>query len=337
VRYVGMSYWLDYFSLGVTPLLRASDAQKPVPIPAMQPGSAVTAAKITAFGHLLSRDLTSKQIVTAWQAAAQYVQTGDGPDVALKRALIEQRGDDTVLAKRLGALWKGWLENAAYDADLGPGAMADKDLDGLPNFLEAKYGTRFDKGDSDEDGWSDMAEVVAGTDPLLENKAPAVVVPDGNFSDWQVLLPQRMTIDKGVNGVCPKAADINYYVAIANRDYLIISAVATDFWVDEPAAHWEAVVDLPKQERQVLVTGASDSQELVVKRIDADIVFKTFRRSFPVAGKTIEWAIHRSAFGLDSYFNGDQGVRVRLRTVFTQDDKARFCDETDWFSPIISG
>jgi hypothetical protein len=182
-----------------------------------------------------------------------------------------------------------------------------------------------------------MAELVAGTDPRLESEHPTVIIPDGNFSDWQVLLPQRMFIDKGVNGTCPKAADVNYYAAVANRDYLIISAVATDFWENEPTARWEAVIDLPKQERQVLVTGASDSQDLIVKRVDADIVFKVFRKAFPVAGKTIEWSVHRAAFGLDSYFNEDQGVRVRLRTVFKDGDKERFCDETDWFSPIISG
>lgn len=336
VRYVGMSYWLDYFSLGVEALLKKSDVMNPVPIPEMAVGT-TRDAKIMAFGHLLGRDLTSKDLVLAWQAAAQAVKSGEVPAAALKRTLIQQRGDNQGLAKRLASLWQGWLEKSPYNPALAPESMADKDLDGLPNFLETKFGTRFDKSDTDEDGWSDMAEVVLGTDPKLENKAPAVIVPDGDFSDWQMLLPQRMTIDKGVNGTCPKAADINYYTAVANRDYLIIAAVAADFWIDEPAAHWEAVIDLPKQERQVLVTGASDSQELIVKRVDSDLEFKRIRKAFPVARKTIEWAVHRSAFGLDSYFNGDQGVRIRLRTVYTQDSVAKFCDETGWFSPIISG
>ncbi len=336
IRYVGTSYWLDYFPLGVAPLLKASDAENPVPIPEL-PAGAFKDAKILSFGHLLGRDLSPQQLISGWKAAAQYVKNGSAPEMALKRAVIEQRGGNSVLARRMASLWKGWYEKLPYDPDLGPGAMADKDQDGLPNFFEAKFGTRFDLPDTDGDGWNDFGEVVLGIDPRLENKTPAVVVPDGNFSDWQMLLPQRMAIDKGSSGVCAKNADIHYYSAVANRDYLVIAAVADDFWEGDATARWEAIVDLPRLERQALVTASSDSQELLVKRIDVDVVTKRFMKAIPTARKTIEWAVHRSAFGVNSYFDGDQGVKVRLRTIHTENDKDIVCDETGWFAPIISG
>lgn len=337
VRYIGMAYWFDYFTPGVAALLSASDAPNPVPLSAM-PAGVVKDAKTVALGHLLGRDLASKQLLAAWKGAAFYVKSnGIDPATALKRAAIDQRGDDPAVVRRLAALWPGWLVAGPYQAGLGPDALGDDDQDGLPNFAEGKYGTNSGKPDTDGDGWTDFAEVVLGFDPRLENKSPAVVVPDGNFSDWQMLLPQRMGIDKGSSGSCQKNADIHYYAAVANRDYLIISAIADDFWALDKTARWEAVIDLPKLERQALVTATSEGHDLFVKRVDADVVLKHFMRAVPTGRRTIEWAVHRSAFGVNSYFNGDQGVKVRLRTIHTENDKDNVCDETGWFSPIISG
>ncbi len=336
IKYLGMSYWLDYFSPTIDALVAGNDAKSPTPISTMDPASPVTQAKVVAFGHLLGRDQEPKSLITAWKAAASLVLAGTDPSTALKRALVAERDTDTVGAARFSHLWSGWLEAGAYDAAMGPDAMDDKDQDGLPNYLEAKYGTRFDIADTDGDGWTDAAEVILGTDPKLESRSPAVIVADGDFSDWQVLLPKRLNIDKGTAGDCPKAADINYYSAVVNRDDLIIGAVASDFWPNEPLARWEAVIDFPEKNRQLLVTASGNSHDLVVKKTDSLEVLKRYRRATPTANKTIEWSIHRDAFKLDSYFDSEGAVRIRLRTVYTQDGEDRFCDETDWFEPSIS-
>ena len=60
----------------------------------------------------------------------------------------------------------------------------DPDGDGLPKILEIKYKTTEDRADSDDDGWSDYAEVLLGSDASNQINHPAGLTMDGLFGDW---------------------------------------------------------------------------------------------------------------------------------------------------------
>lgn len=307
---LGLSYWLD--RLGAKPEERSFSYD-------------TLASRAYALGHLLGLYATPAELLAAWSAGSEK-----GLKDALKEALA--RDDDVV-----DRMWRSWVEDGPYDDLLGPNALADTDDDGLPNGYERVHGSRPDRADTDADGFSDLAEAILQTDPQVTSRSPVKLVPDGIFDDWLELLPKRLTVDRGHSGLCPKAADITFAGALATRDELILGAVAAEFWNGEAGARWEALIDFPAQNRQLLVTARGDAHEFVVQNPVTKAVLYTFRRAMPMGHQTIEWSLARQALGIDSYFDQGAEIKIRLRTVFTDPDgKDLFCDETDWFSPNIN-
>lgn len=299
---LGLSYWIDHL-----PPRAAADG----------------------LGHLLGNRFEPAVLRAAWSAAAT---AGGDPVDAVRLALGAAAADQALIDR----LWQGWLVTGAHDPAFAPDSLLDRDSDGLPNDYEIVVGTNPALFDTDADGWSDAAELVAGHDPTSQARTPAQLMPDGSFDDWLELLPKRVHVDRGRSGRCPKAADIDFFGALATRDDLIIGAVAAEFWENEPAAKWEAVLDFTAQNRQLLVTAAGGALELDVKDGQGKTTLRTLRRGIPMARKSIEWVMSRHAFGLESYFNAQDAVRIRLRTVFKDGEQDLLCDETDWFSPNVS-
>ena len=56
-------------------------------------------------------------------------------------------------------------------------AISDLDNDGLKNFEEYLHSSRPNDTDSDDDGYSDKTEVIAGTDPMNPDSYPIESVP----------------------------------------------------------------------------------------------------------------------------------------------------------------
>jgi hypothetical protein len=334
VQQFGLSYFLDRFRLGVAPFLAASDQALPVSL--LDPRSATAAGRTKAvgFGHLLSSELNATVLLNAWAAAGA---AGDAPSVeAFKSALVASCGQDAPRCARLASLWHGWLDASAYAAPFAPAALDDDDQDGLPNFMEERIGTDPKRADTDGDGWTDRAEAVLGTDPLVASSHPLSVVPDGDFSDWQELLPKRLAIVSAASGQCPHAAAIDFYGALTTPTDLMLGAVASDFWPEEPMARWEITLDLPKENQQFLLTSTAGSREVLIFKSAQDVPFKKIVRAAPVARRSFELAIDRRMLGIGTDLSAPGAVKLRLRTVFFADKKAILCSQSDWFVPFVS-
>ena len=330
----GQSYVLDRFRLGVAPFLVGSDQALPVSLTAPPSATAARLAKAVGFGHLLSSELNATELQNAW-AAAGTAEAASSVD-AFKAALVASCGQDGPRCARLTSLLHGWLDESAYAAPFAPQVLDDDDQDGLPNFMEARIGTDPKRADTDGDGWTDRAEVVLGTDPLVASSHPHSIVPDGDFSDWQELLPKRLAIVNTASGQCPRAAAIDFYAALTTPADLLIGAVASDFWPDEPMARWEITLDLPKENQQFLLTSTAGSHEVLIFKAAQDVPFKRIVRAAPVARRSFELAIDRGMLGIKTDLSAPGAVKLRLRTVFIADKKPILCSQSDWFVPFVS-
>jgi hypothetical protein len=324
---LGYSYWLDRFKSQVDGFLAESDAARPHPLT-----EGGWEAKEMGLGHLLGALFAPRDLLAAWSAAAERARGGEEPADSLLGALKAARATDEE-REALDQLWSGWVVPGAYAEGYGPDQLADPDFDGLPSFLERRIGTRADRPDSDADGWTDYAELVTGSDPLAATQNPSVLVPDGSFGDWLELLPKKVVIDRGHSGSCPQAADVSHYAAVAGHEDLLIGAFATDFLEEEPAAKWEAVIDLPSQQRQLLVTTTSGSRVFVVKDAASGDELLVRERAVAMGRGTVELPLTRSDLGIEPWTFERGVLKIRLRTVYTEDGDERFCDETGWFAP----
>lgn len=258
-----------------------------------------------AWGHVLSGVRTGDQLVEAWRRLAGGASvTTVFNDVPRENSLVQ---------------------------------VGDSDHDGLPDHYEAVYGTDPQRQDTDGDFWSDLAEVVNSEDPLAQARQPSRIMPDGNFDDWLTLFPQKVHVDQGHSNICPVAADINFYAALATKDELLIGAVAREFWDDEPRASWEVIIDLPNAKRQFLISVPSDSYRTIVKNPETGKVLLQIERAFPQGRKTVEWVFRRQELKLDAGFDEPDSIRIRIRTLFHDTaDKDNYCDETAWFAPYVN-
>lgn len=77
------------------------------------------------------------------------------------------------LASQIGGSAKSQTFSASYTFATPPG-LADSDHDGVPDYVELAYGLNPTTGpDTDGDGFSDLNEILVGTDPGATNSIPA--------------------------------------------------------------------------------------------------------------------------------------------------------------------
>ncbi len=330
-QHLGWAYWFDHYWPGILPVLSSLEALK------VHPALMASDAAPVPVGHLLSAVLTSSELLSAWKLAALRRPSAGHSLAAFLGSARDQALTETSRAA-LDRVAAGWLDEREFDADYGPESLLDHDRDGLAEYIEHKFGTVSTQVDSDGDGWSDLAEITLGTDPRAASLGPGVVVSDGVFGDWQNLLPKRLIVDRGRSGLCPKAADITFYAAVVGPKELVLAGVAADFWQDEPAAKWEAVIDFPELKRQLLLTAASGAREFLVKDpsdktvAEGGRILRRFLRAAPLAQKTLELGFSLDEFGIRIPLDQLDAVKIRLRTVFHDGQEDRVCDETDWFT-----
>ncbi len=346
--YISEQYWFDYRWNQTANFIERNDSSAPksvdalltsLPLAGPDRAQAITfyQSKMRAASQLLGETYSPVELVTSWQSASSKINATT-PSAAKTEIFITQliaalkEGD----ARRLDPkMFDGYLTSSAYNASYLPSVHSDNDNDGLPLFIERKIDTSDEKSDTDGDGWSDLVEYTGGYDPRSSTKVPGLIVADGIFSEWQNLLASKIIIDRGQSGLCEKDADIQFYAAVADRDHLAIGAVAGDFWDNESKARWEVVVDLPQENRSILIVAPNRERVVQIKDPETNALFMSYPLAIPAGGKVAEIVVDRQALRMTTPFTGDLGVRLKLRTVYESGDEHIFCDETSWFEPNI--
>jgi len=347
-NFISQRYWFDYRWKETETFLERNDSEDPISLDALfaglfdvEPQRAIDLefykSKMRAASHLLGETFSPEELLKSWASIVSQIDSstlsaakGEHFTTALIGLLPME---DT--RRESPKMFDGYLLSKPYDPNFGSDVHRDNDNDGLPLFIERKIKTSDKKADTDGDGWSDLAEYTSGFDPLSATKFPGLIVADGIFSDWQNLLASKIIIDRGNSGLCEKDADIQFYAAIADSNYLAIGAVAGDFWDNESKARWEVVVDFPKENRSVLIVAPNRERVVQIKDPVTNSLYMSYPLAFPAGGKVAEIVVDRHALRLSVPFTSDLGVRLRLRTIYESGDEPIFCDETSWFEPYI--
>ncbi len=347
-KFISQQYWFDYRWNQTEAFIAQNDGKNPIGLdtlfssittgqPEREQSLLFYQSKVRAGSHLLGETYTPEEIMNSWIDTAAEVNISTPTAVKgeiFAQKLIERLPPEDARRQYAGNL-DGYLSSKPYQSSFGPEAHRDNDNDGLPLFMEERLQTSDEKSDTDKDGWSDLVEYTGGFDPVSATKVPGVIVADGIFAEWQNLLASKIIIDRGQSGLCEKDADIQFYAAVADRDNLAIGAVAGDFWDNESRARWEVVIDLPKENRSILVVAPNRERVIQIKDPVTNALFMSYPLAIPAGGRVAEIIVDRQALRIATPFTGDMGIRLRLRTVYESEGQNLFCDETSWFEPYF--
>ena len=347
-NYVSQQYWFDYRWNQTANFIETNDSKDPkstdeliATLPASGPERSQALAfyhsKMRAGSQLLGETYSPEELLLGWIGATSQINASTARavkgELLLSKLIDGLKADDS--RRKSPKMFDGYLTSKAYDPSSVPDVHRDSDNDGLPAFIERKISTSDEKADTDGDGWSDLVEYTGGYDPRSSTKVPGLIVADGIFSEWQNLLASKIIIDRGQSGLCEKDADIQFYAAVADRDYLAIGAVAGDFWNNESKARWEVVVDLPKENRSILIVAPNRDRVVQIKDPVTNALFMSYPLAIPAGGKVAEIVVDRQSLRMTTPFSSELGVRLKLRTVYETAGEHIFCDETSWFEPYI--
>lgn len=300
------SYWED-----VTPFLGGDGAWE---------------SKSRAWGHVIGATLKAPVLQQAWLGCQSC-----GDDEAYRTALVRalEEVDQPLVAK----VWMGWHDDQPHDPDFTIEFLRDHDGDGLPLFMENRLGVAPDLVDTDKDGWSDYAEWLFGTDGRNALIHPSFLSVDGLLGDWRDLMPTRIKADPdGATDECAGAGAIEHFVALADRDAVIVAAQVRDPFRDGVPVSFEVVFDFPQERRKFSLQAESGARHWRVQEEGG--VAKVYAAPFVVGTQGFEMVFRASDFGLTRDLRDDQAVNMRMRTSLMRTSQ-HHCDDTPWFRPLI--
>jgi hypothetical protein len=235
--------------------------------------------------------------------------------------------------------WDFWIEGTTPVSTTHVNSTHDDDEDGLPNGEEWLKGTSPIRVDTDGDGWSDLAETLERTDPLLAFSNPQMISIDGEMSDWIHLMPQRIRLDKEPpTAGCPAASDITFFTGLSDGRRLAfagISRTSTER-ADTDAVTWEVWIDDVASDRQFRVTADGQHHGIWLFEVGSNVPLSFVPTAFASHGRGLEWVINSSQMALGDTTFDPNAVLIRLRTMMGTGEQTSLCDETPWFSPYIS-
>ena len=313
---LGLKYWLERypytaFDEGELNRLEESDRED--------------YRKAQNFGHLLADTLEEPILSDSWLKWSQLED--QTPDAFLN--LLS--GTDANLAETASQLFAGWYVGEIYHTRFDPIVLKDTDGEGLPDFFELRQGTHIEKRDSDNDGWTDYAELLDAKDPLNKTSHPATLIEDSSFLDWLQLIPKRLLEDEGFDSGCPTHANITNYGALVLGTRLMIASSTAGIFYNIPPTLWEIYLTSGQVDPLVL-SFSSDSRKLVIRDTGEDGIQQTYHRAFTSSGGAIEWIVDLDKDKIFEFLN-PENIRIRMRTSVNGPNGIRFCDEIDWFVP----
>lgn len=212
--------------------------------------------------------------------------------------------------------------------------LADIDGDGLPLMIEDEERLRGDASDSDEDGWSDYAEIVLGTSAENPMNRPSFVVPDGSYGDFLDLLPGKIfpELEEDLSD-CPPFTDIVSYVGLVDQHKIMAGARFRKPFDPEEGrpVRWEISIEFAEKGVQttVVLTAGQRGYSLLDKNGNVITEYPTPYQNGIIG---IDQIVRLSSLGLDM---PGEDVRMKISS-FIDDETNFFCDDTPWFSPWIS-
>lgn len=343
--YLGKSYWLNHRLPRIASFVDKPDTDAPVSVDQLLALKALGSvikdeyynAKVNAASQFFGEIFEADELADAWIEASKIASPASPLETkaALFVELLFAKVPTEDSRKFLKHCMDGYLISVPYEPICAPSVHLDRDQDGLPEFIENYYGLSDDKLDTDEDGWSDFVEMTGGFDANSASSVPGLLAADGVFSEWQTLLASKLHVDKGHSNLCSQDADIEFFGAVGTADYLMIGAIAKNFWNGESRARWEAVVDIPSEERVLFIVAPNKERVLQIKDPVDSKVLLTYPLAVPAGGRVLEILVDRQAMRLATPFNKEEGIKIRLRTAYETEKENIFCDETDWFTPYV--
>jgi hypothetical protein len=291
---------------------------------------------------LLEPHLKLVDIWRIWRIFNKTLYDEESSDERLsffKTLIFYFKGESSIAVKNLD--FTGWIEKGEYHPLLNPKKVIDSDIDGLPDYLEELIGSNLYDVDTDQDSWSDTSEWILDKSTINPLDHPTQIIADGVFGDWQKLLPRKIITDKNRSGMCNNQGDIDFFGGLAQKSAIVIGAVSTQM-TENTDIQWEIDLDIPANNKRLIFVRRPQSfyanLELLEKP-DGESVLKKKRIFNIILGmnriqRTMEITFDAKDFGESVQLNQIEGIRLRLRT--SSSNSGQICDETEWFSPVLS-
>lgn len=347
---VGTKYWLESYQAKVGDFTANLDSEDPkglvdweaeIEAGALDRGQhAQVYAKIRSLAMILRKyipiNLLKKSLEEIY---ADYTSQGKVVDYDVFFDALAENIQGS-FREKMRLYESGWFKSESYVNGYSPFELSDEDLDGLPRFFELAVNTNPAREDTDRDGWTDLSEIYALTDPVSTSSRPEGLMPDGSFGDWQELVPDLVMKDEGVNSTgCPSAADVSHYAAIFDGENILIAGAGKDLWVKPPYVRWEVQLDITVPTGKSLFTLRTIRNRYyydVLAGEDRRVVLR-YPSAKPLGIDSMEWFINLSHLGIDPQIMKFEGSNIIYRISTYFEDKERIlCDDTPWESPIYS-
>jgi hypothetical protein len=294
-----------------------------------------------AFGRILSRRFGANLNTAVAARARLFEESGEVLDYeSMMNALKSVFGSNWY---GVNDVWAGWaVSEGAAPAGYAPIELEDDDQDGIPTILEAEIGANRASVDTDSDGWSDLAELIAGTDPRTLASHPGYIVIDGLYGDWQSLLTSKLLEDSGISSPsCGAAGDIAFFSALMSNEMGLVFGSTTKQQNGTEPRKWSGFVSVirgDESESVFQVDAYSGSRSILVHEIGNKDAreSKVIEAIQPVRSGSFEFVISSALFkdlGVD--VTSAKSVSVRLQN-FLVSDESIMCDETPWIKPLTS-
>lgn len=240
------------------------------------------------------------------------------------------------LESSLEKLYRWWLSPSDPQEDFGEDASQDKDLDGILGGIEIAIGTDPKNWDTDLDRWSEIGEILSGTDPLDQTIYPNKIVHDGSADDWFRLVPSSPILkqDVGINENCPATADISRHGGILTTDGLLLAISMTD---DTILPDWQKTsfrIEIKISGREFWVDSTTAQKYAVLTDRATPLVKFAIPLLSPVSRETIEWSVLWSELGIQLSEEILNGVQFRFKSFLQNSEQV--CDDTPWQQPHSS-
>ncbi|MGE0171584.1 MAG: hypothetical protein AB7T49_02315 [Oligoflexales bacterium] len=287
-------------------------------------GNDVGPEKSAAFGYMMSFTFPHTDIFNAWSESRGF-------SAQSFRAALEQVVPDPAVVDRL---WRGWVEAGPYDQEFRPEVFQDTDHDGLPLLVERKVGTKANDVDSNFDGWSDLTEVVYSEYHLQPITKPRFISIDGIINEWLDLIPNRISKDEDPTGTqCGAEGDIESFAGLSKAEKLAIGARTkknkSDF------LGWRVAIDFRKEKRSYLLLTDPDGQGYSIQ-YNGKTISRT-RTPWKYSHGAGEFLVTPEQLTKVPHDLTDpENVTFKLETFILDKGKAKFCDDTIWFKPVIT-